>query len=218
MANASMTLAEGRQDRDFRTDASLVLNGVTHAGRVLRTSFDSLSVWKTKYAQSVSPFYPRLKTSIRETAVIDNEIWVFKIDGTQAHDIIDAVTIGVQFYKESASAFLSRIYIKNLNVEGEDGMDKNVKIQLNKDLYEKTVIAIKRACEHFGVNVPVDIYVYSAKSNPKIPSDQLHQALRAGGASSIETDSRELSYKSGSNSGKFRAKIDTNLHLAKLNV
>lgn len=52
---------------------------------------------------------PKLKTSISETAVIDNES---NIDGTRAQDIIDAVTIGVQFYKKSASSFLSRIYIK----------------------------------------------------------------------------------------------------------
>jgi len=45
----------------------------------------------------------------------------------------------------------------------------------------------------------------------------LHKALMAGGASAVDTDLRALSYRSGSNDGERRAKIETNLHIATLN-
>lgn len=216
MSNGAMTLAEGSQQKDYKTDATLILNGIDARGYILRTAYDPLPVWKTKYAKGVSPFYPRLKTSVKEAALIDDEIWVFGIDGNRSKDIIDAVTIATAYYKVPAKYFLTSIYIKNLNAENERGIDLKLLIRMNKELYEKTVVAIKEACAHFGVRESVNIHVYSANINYKIPKDDLHQALKSGGASTVETDSRELIYRSGSNDNQLRGRIDTNMHVARL--
>ena len=216
MSKGAMTLAEGSQQKDYKTDATLILNGADVRGYIFRTAFDSLPVWKTKYAKGISPFYPRLKTGVKEAALIDDEIWVFGIDGNRSKDIIDAVTIATTYYKVPAKYFLSSIYIKNLNAENEKGMDLKVLVQINKELYEKTVIAIKEACAHFGVKESIHIHVYSSNVNYKIPRDDLYQALKAGGASNVETDSRELNFRSGSNDNQLRARINTNLHVARI--
>lgn len=123
MINGAMTLAEGSQKKGYRTDATMVLNGGSERGYILRTAFDSLAVWKAKYGKGISPFYPRLRTAIKEAALIDDEIWVFNVDGTELSDLISAVSIGAQFYKVSPEYILSNVYIKNLNAEGERGMD-----------------------------------------------------------------------------------------------
>lgn len=214
MSNGAMTLAEGSQKKDYRTDATMVLNGNTERGYVLRTAYDPLPVWKAKYGKGISPFYPRLKSGIKEAALIDDEIWVFGIDGTNVNDLISAVTIGTEFYKVSPQYLLASIYIKNLNAEGERGMDLKTLVSLNEALYQKTVAAIRDTCKHFGVRQDIKIHVYSANVNPKISKEQLHKALMKGGANSVETDSRALSYRSGSNDGERRAKIETNLHIA----
>lgn len=216
MSNGAMTLAEGSQHKDYKTDATLILNGADARGYILRTAFDSLSVWKAKYAKGVSPFYPRLKTGIKEAALVDDEIWVFGIDGTRSKDIIDAVTIASAYHKVTAKYFLSNIYIKNLNAENERGMELKLLVSINKDLYEKTVAAIKEACAHFGIKESVSIHVYSSNINYKIPKDDLHHALKSGGASSVETDPRALNFRSGSNDNKLRARVDTNMHVARL--
>jgi len=216
MSNGAMTLAEGSQHKDYKTNATLILNGIGERGHVLRTAYDSLSVWKTKYAKNVSPFYPRLKTTVKEAALIDDEIWVFGIDGNRSKDIVDAIAIATAYHKVPAKHFLSSIYIKNLNAENERGMDLKILIGLNKDLYKKSVAAIKEACAHFGVKESVNIYVYSSNVNYKIPKDYLHQALKAGGAINVETDSRELNFRSGSNDNLVRGRIDTNMHVARL--
>lgn len=51
MSNGAMTLAEGSQHKDYKTNATLILNGIRERGHVLRTAYDYLSVWKTKYAK-----------------------------------------------------------------------------------------------------------------------------------------------------------------------
>ncbi|BBM00191.1 hypothetical protein GL2_02650 [Microbulbifer sp. GL-2] len=68
MSKGAMTIAEGSQASKYKTDATLILNRIQERQYVLRTAFDSLSVWKTKYAVNVSPFYPRLKTNIKVAA------------------------------------------------------------------------------------------------------------------------------------------------------
>lgn len=216
MSKGAMTIAEGNQAKKYRTDATLVLNGSEERQYVLRTAFDSLSVWKTKYAVNISPFYPRLKTAIKEAALIDNEIWVFGVDGTNVQHIIDAVTIATQIYQVSAGDILSNVYIKNLNAEGESTLELSFLVQLNKELYRSTTQAIREACKYFGVNTDVTIHVYSANANHKIPQRDLHQALRDGGAASVVTDPRKMTYKSGNNVGTKSARIRTNLHVAKL--
>lgn len=216
MSRGAMTLAEGSHRKDYKTDATLILNGMEDRGHVLRTAYDKLSVWKAKYAKGISPFFPQLGTNTKEAALIDDEIWVFGVDGTNSNHIIDAVTIASRFYKVRPDYFLSRIYIKNLNVEGEKSMDIKTLVRLNKDLYKSTIAAIKEACRHFGIREGISLHVYSSNINPKIPGDKLHSALKSGGASNVETDSRELNYRSGSNDNKLRARINTNMHVAKL--
>ena len=54
MKKGALTLAEGSQKSDFKTDATLILNGSEDRGHVLRTAFDSLPIWKTKYAKNVN--------------------------------------------------------------------------------------------------------------------------------------------------------------------
>jgi hypothetical protein len=185
-------------------------------GYILRTTYDTLSVWKSKYSKGISPFYPRLKTSVREAALIDDEIWVFGIDARRSKDIVDAVTIATTFCKVPAKYFLSSIYIKNLNAEGEQGMDLKLLVDINRKLYEQTVIAIREVCVHFGVRESVNVHVYSSNINHKIPKDVMHAALKSGGASDVNTDDRNLNYKSGSNDNKLRARVDTNMHVARL--
>lgn len=216
MATGAMTLAEGSQHKDYKTDATLILNGFDARGYILRTAYDPLSVWKAKYAKNVAPFYPRLKTGVKEAALIDDDIWVFGIDGNRSKDIIDAVTIATTYYKVPAKYFLNSIYIKNLNAENERGVDLDILVRLNRDLYEKTVVAIKEACAHFGIRESISIYVYSSSVNYKIPKDVLYHALRSGGASSVDTDPRELNFRSGSNDNQLRGRIDTNMHVARL--
>ncbi|WP_444914485.1 hypothetical protein [Microbulbifer sp. TRSA007] len=160
--------------------------------------------------------YPRLKTSIKEAALIDNEIWVFGIDGTNSNHIIDAVTVASQFYMIEPRDILSNIYVKNLNAEGEAGLELNFLVQLNKDLYRATTEAIMEACRHFGINSEVNLHVYSSNINPKILQKDLHQAMKDGGASSVVTDPRNMKYKSGNNLGSKGANIRTNMHVAKL--
>jgi len=216
VSKGAMTLAEGSQKKDYRTDTAMVLNGFEERGYILRTAYDSLSVWKAKYAKGISPFYPRMKTSLKESALIDDEIWVFGIDGTNPRDVIDAVMIATEFYKVPPAYILGNIYIKNLNVEGERTLDVKMLVSMNEKLYQGTIAALKEACKHFGIQTSVNVYVYSANSSWKIPKESLHRALKSGGASQVDTDPRAFNYRSGSNDGNRRAKIETNLHIARL--
>jgi len=216
MSKGAMTLAEGSQKERFKTDATLVLNGSKGREYVLRTAYDSLSVWKAKYAVNVSPFYPRLKTSIKEAALIDNEIWVFGVDGTNTNDIIDAVTIATQFYLVEPKDILSDIYIKNMNAEGQHESNMPLLVKLNMALYESVTRALVEACRHFGIRSGVNINVYSSSINPKISKSELHAALKAGGASAVETDPRKVRHKVGSNNGEDSVPLVSNLHVAKL--
>ena len=216
MPKGAMTLAEGSQKNKFKTDATLVLNGNQERQYVLRTSYDSLSVWKAKYAVNISPFYPRLRTSIKEAALIDNEIWVYGVDGTNAVNIIDAVKIATQFYQVKPKDILSNIYIKNLNAEAQHENNLPLLVKLNMALYEKITQALIEACKHFGIQSAVNIHVYSSNINPKISQSELHQSLKTGGASAVETDSRKIRHKVGSNNGQDSVPLVSNLHVAKL--
>ncbi|WP_062266583.1 hypothetical protein [Endozoicomonas arenosclerae] len=216
MTKGAMTLAEGSQKSKFKTDATLVLNGHQKRQYVLRTAYDSLSAWKAKYAVNVSPFYPRLRTSIREAALIDNEIWVFGVDGTNTTNIVDAVKIATQFYQVKPKDILGNIYIKNLNAEGQHEGNMSLLVKLNMSLYEQTTQALIEACKYFGIQSAVNIHVYSSNINPKISQSELQQALKAGGARVVETDSRKIRHKVGSNNGLDSVPLVSNLHVAKL--
>ncbi|GAA6168120.1 hypothetical protein [Sessilibacter corallicola] len=218
MKKGAITLAEGSQDKRYKTDATLVLNGIEERQFVLRTSYDPISIWKTKYAVGMSPFYPRLRGTIKEAALIDNEVWVFGVDGTKAEHIIEAVKVAMQYYKAKPDDILSNVYIKNLNVEDESRYKLDFLVKLNKELYKATVQALKAATSHFGILNEIFIHVYSANTNQKIPAESLHSAMKAGGAHSVQTDPRKITYKSGNNLGTEFQKIRTNMHVARLNI
>ncbi|MCH9692677.1 MAG: hypothetical protein K0U59_11570 [Gammaproteobacteria bacterium] len=218
LAKGAMTLAEGSHKYQFKTDATLVLNGIKEREYTLRTTYDQLSTWKAKYAVNTSPFYPRLKTSIKEAALIDNDIWVFGIDGTNSSHIIDAVTVASQFYLIQPKDILSDIYIKNLNAEGQHENNMPLLVKLNMSLYEQTTRAIINACKHFDLQSGINIHVCSSNINPKIPRPNLHQALIAGGAKSVETDGRKIRHKVGSNNGQDSVSLISNLHVATLDL
>ncbi len=67
-----------------------------------------------------------------------------------------------------------------------------------------------------GIQTSVNVHVFSANENWKIPKDALHRALKSGGASRVGTDPRQFNYRSGSNDSRLRGRIDTNLHIARL--
>lgn len=212
--SAAMTIAEG--DIRFKTDASIIFGGNSKIRKyVLRTSYDSIEVWKTKYInQPTSPFSCMVKNAYKKAAIIDNEVWVFGIDSTNSIDIVSAVEIGMKVYKVSASDIVREIYVKNLNAEGENAMADQALLRANMNLYEKTCLAIKNAAKKLNVSGILNLYVFSHNKNPKIPSDNLQQALLSGGASNVSTDSETHEYISGSNDGKKSRAVNTNLHLA----
>src|SRR6187431_1447348 len=100
--NGALTIAEG--DSQYKVDVSLAFGGNRVEKRfVLRTSLDQLSVWKTKYVKTnMSPFDAKLKTIVKEAAIIDKEVWVFGVDSTKAQDILAALEIATRWYKVSA--------------------------------------------------------------------------------------------------------------------
>ena len=101
---AAMSMAEGHPR--YAMDVSMVFGGKTERDRVLRTTFDQLGVWKTKYADvGISKYEPEKYVTFKEAATIINpatkkeEIWVFGIDSTKADDIVTAVEIATDKYK-----------------------------------------------------------------------------------------------------------------------
>lgn len=214
--NGALTIAEG--DSQYKTDVSLAFGGNRIEKRfVLRTSFDSLSVWKTKYVKTnMSPFDARLKTIVKEAAIIDKEVWVFGIDSTKVRDVVASIEIAARWYKVTPDKILSDVYVKNLNAEHENTMGDQALVAANKELYSGVCAALIEAARLLGVKDALNLWVISANINPKIPAEDLHNALREGGADSVETDSYPHKYVSGSNDGLLRRSFKTNLHLAKL--
>lgn len=215
---SAMTLAEG--DPQFKVDAGLVFkNNKVKNAFVLRTSFDSLGLWKAKYNFPASPFKSKQKEVTKQSAIIDNEVWVFDINGTIVNDIVAAVRIGMHCYNVSAEELLSDIYVKNLNAQGEDDMTPPVLIQANKKLYSSTCEAILGAARVLGVKGMLSFWILSNIKNQKIPRKDLHKALENGGASSVTTE-EDFQHKFwvGANDGVGKALIKSNLHLATLKI
>ncbi len=216
--SGAMTLAEG--DKRFKVDASLIFGGNTRLKKfILRTSFDSLSVWKAKYVKvNTSPFQAFVKTVVKEAAVIDGEVWVFGVDSTNSQDIVTAVEVAMKVYKVKASDIISDVYVKNLNTENEKGMEDHARIKANKSLYKKTCIALKEAAQKLQVKGALNLWVFSSNLNHKIPKEELHDALRSGGTSNVKTDDHIYDIWSGSNDGIRQQRFKTNLHLATLTI
>lgn len=219
MANlGAITIAEG--NTRFKTDVTLALNNERNMrNHILRTTYDELSVWKAKYANSnISPFEGQHKSVAKEAALIDGEIWVFGVNATRAADIVAAIHIAAKFYKIKAEDILRDIYVKNLNVEGENSMGNQALVQANKGLYTGVCTALVEAARHLNVTGQLNFWVISNNANPKIPQGELHQSLRDGGATAVVTDQQSHIYVSGSNDGLAQLKLKTNLHLATLKV
>lgn len=215
----AFTSAEGSPS--YKTDVAVVFRSERDKKDfVLRTSLDEIGVWKTKHGVAMSGFKAKAIAPNKWAAVIDKEYWVFGVDCTKAEDIVAAVKIGMKAYKVAASDLLSSIYIKNLNVEHEHQMTPGVRVQQNQKLYEAVCSALVQAAKVLGVNGTLDLHVFSNKKNPKIPKENLHMALRDGGAESVETDEKtKYVYSVASNDGKevFDGLI-SHLHLAKIKV
>lgn len=217
-SKGALTVAEG--DVKYKTDVSLAFGGSKIEKRyVLRTSLDQLGVWKAKYVKAnMSPFEAHLKTIVKEAAIIDKEVWVFGVDSTKSQDIIAAVDIACKWYKVSPDKILSDAYIKNLNVEHENDMGAQALIDANKKLYSAVSAALVEAARSLHVKGELNLWVISSVRNHKIPKDDLHASLTASGAKSVEVDPTPHTYYSGSNNGLFKAKVDTNLHLARFKL
>lgn len=213
-----MTLAEGRYD--YKVDVSIIFNnGRAKRDFVVRTCLDSYGVWKAKYAKGGSPFKARLKDTMKEAAIIDREVWIFGVDATQPNDIFVAVKIGKDYFKVKADDILGDVYVKNLNAEGENQMQRQALVDANKSLYTNVCQAVKAAAELLGCKNMLKFWVFSNSANPKIPKDDLHQALRDGGASVVTTDEdTKHAFNVGSNSGGPGPRFKTHLHLAELKL
>ncbi|WP_444926631.1 hypothetical protein [Microbulbifer sp. TRSA002] len=214
MSKGAMTIAEG--DFDCKTDVSLILNGSMFREFVLRTTFNTLDQWKSKYKKGVSPFHPK-GTPLKDAAVVDEkELWVFGVDANNVQHLVDSVRIACWRFNARPADFISSVYVKNLNVEGENEMDTLTRIKANEGLYKGVTSTIIEAAKILGVTNEVNFYIYSASKNYKIPKAELHSALKGGGAQSVKMDSGIHFFKVGSNDGSIARVMPTNLHHAVL--
>lgn len=151
--------------------------------------------------------------------MVDKEVWVFDIDATSSSDIFTAVSIAKQHFQISAKELISDVYVKNLNAERENEMELQALMRANKTLYAMVCNALVDAARKLGVGGDVNFWIFSNNVNPKIPKDQLHEALKEGGASSVVSDDNTRHvFMVGSNDGTSERKFKTNLHLATLKI
>lgn len=214
----ALTIAEGHPD--FKTDADIVFNnGRDKKDFILRTTCDDIGVWKSKHGVSISAFKAKGVAPQKWAAKIENDYWVFGIDATKADDIFAAVKIGMACYDAKASDLISDIYLKNLNIENDNQIGVDVRIKANQKLYEGVCKAITQAAKLLGVQVIVNFYVFSNIKNFKIPKENLHEALKNGGADSVETDNTSHKFSVGSNDGKrVFENLISHMHLAKFKI
>lgn len=218
-SKGAMSIAEG--NFDYRVNVNLVLDGGQRIKKyVLRTTLDSLGVWKAKYAKNSSPFKRSINGVTKDAAIIDNEVWVFGIDATKSSDIVTAVTIAKNHFKVSAKDIIGDVYVKNLNVEAENDMESQARVRANKHLYASVSTGLSDAAKKLGISGSINLWVFSNNKNPKIPKEELHDALqKEGSATSVTSDDKtKHQFLVGSNDGMEVRKIITNLHLATLKI
>ena len=63
-------------------------------------------------------------------------------------------------------------------------------LRANKELYSSVCQAIIQAAKQLGVNSELNFYVFSKSNNPKIPKEDLHAALKDGGAAEVKRTRR----------------------------
>lgn len=99
-------------------------------------------------------------------------------------------------------------------------MEAKARVQANKKLYSSVTAALVDAAKNLGVSGSINFRVFSNNLNPKIPKQDLHDALlKDGGASTVTTDdTTKHVFFVGSNDGMAEQKIKTNLHLATLKI
>ncbi|UUA75249.1 hypothetical protein [Cellvibrio sp. QJXJ] len=204
----------------FKTDCTLIFNnGRDKKDFILRTSFDSVGVWKAKNPDTPISYFQSTKNLItKEAAIIDGDVWVFSIDATKPQDIVASVKIGMDHYKAKASDIIGDVYVKNLNSDHQKTLSKHDLIIENKKLYSGVCKAVMGAAKLLGVQGVINFYVISSNINHKIPKDDLYDALKQGGASKVESDDIKYKMWSGSNDGLEGLMIKQNLHLATLSV
>ena len=212
----ALTFAEGRVD--FRTDVSIVLNnGVRKKDFVVRTCLQTLPEWKSRYSNGGYPFKERIDGITKDAFAIDKEIWIFDIDATEAKDIFTAVTIGMKYFMVEAEDIIGDVYVKNLNAENEHDMVGKALVNANRELYMDVCRAIVGAARMLGCENTVNFWVFSNSRNPKIPKEDLHEALSEGGATDIQSDEETRHvFEVGDNLGKLSGKFLTHIHKATL--
>lgn len=218
-SKGALTIAEGHPD--FLTDADIIFNnGRDKKDFVLRTTLDDIEVWKVKHKISISPFKAGSTAPQKWVARIEKDYWVFGIDARKSDDIFAAVKIGMTCYNAKASDLIREIYVKNLNIENESHcVNRELLVEENKKLYQGVCSAIMQAAKLLGVQGALNFYIFSNNKNHKLPKDELHSALRYGGAASVETDIATHKFSVGSNDGnRVFENLLSHMHLAKLNV
>lgn len=214
--NGAMSVAEAKYE--FRASVGITFNN-EQVGRdsVLRTTLDDIGTWQSRNAGvSASPYTAMSCNQVKQAAVIGKEIWVFDVDCTRAQDIVASVRIAMDYYKTGADTFISNVYAKNLNIENEYSVTPQQRIDDNKQLYTGLCTALTEAANILGVQNPLELHVFSKDNNEKILADDLHTALRDGGAI-VRHDKGRYKMAVGSNDYKKSVKQYTSLHIAVLN-
>ncbi len=218
----AMTVAEGDSENKFKTDVSVVINNGKNY--VLRTSLESYEKWIVKYGVLIVYDISLAKKFNKkgQAKLIDQEVWVFGVDATDSDDIIAAVNIAIAYYSQGGYKLIPKdilgdVFIKNLNAEGEEGMNKLGLIRANKDLYKNLCVALKKSGEHFKLP-DLKVMIFSLDKNPKISRADLHASLAFGGVSSVVVDEKMYRVVSGSNDGMREFPHKTNLHIATISI
>lgn len=213
----ALALAECRPD--YAIDCSLMLhNQRSKKDFIIRTTLDSLGVWKSKHNVSLSPYSDKVNAVTKDVAIIKDELWVFGIDASKSNDVFTAVKIGMKYHQANAKDIIGDVYVKNLNTELENDMGTQALITANKQLYKSVCSSVIEAAKLLGVQGIINFWVISSNLNHKIPKAALHNALHEGGASKIETDDTTIPIFSGPNSGGPGFRFKQNLHLATLKL
>lgn len=191
--NGAMTLAEGGQK--FKVDVDVIFEHLRSKGRkyVLRTVYDDFDVWRTKYNEP-KDIAPQGSKQNKPWAVIEREVWVFRIDATNAMDIKIAVEIAASYFAVKPDVFLQDVYVKNLNTERENDLGLKATAEANRPLYQKTAEAICSAAKDLAYKGQLRFHVFSNNANPKMPKEALHDVLKSANADSVVTDKREYQY------------------------
>jgi len=218
ISKGAMTIAEGLYSH--KTDVDVIFGDDKKVRNyVLRTSLNNLSRWKSLHTKIMtSTFEKVIKTGIKQAAIIDNEVWVFEIDSTKSEDIVAAVKIAMNYYKVKPQEIISNVYVKNLNAESEGQYNNHALVQENKKLYSGVCEALVGAAKELGIKGDIEVRVFSHSLNPKISRDNLHDALKDGGADEVVTDDKKHRVSIGSNDGNNSIRQNTNMHLATFKI